>query len=71
MDDFTEEERTAVIRLLRNAIDADRYFLSDRVKIWKAALAKLDPSSVRPTPEPKPPLSPFAAPSRGNRRGRR
>jgi hypothetical protein len=69
MDDFTEEERTAVIRLLRNAIDADKYFLSDRVRVWKAALAKLDPSSVRPTPEPKPPLPPGAAPIHGNRRG--
>jgi hypothetical protein len=63
MDDFAEEERTAVIRLLRNAIDADRYFLSARVKLWKAALAKLDPSSVRPTPEPKPPLSPSRDPT--------
>lgn len=71
MDDLTEEERAAVIRLLRNAIDADRYFLSERVKIWKTALAKLAPSSVRPTPEPKPPLPPGAAPTRGSRRGRR
>jgi len=71
MDDFTEEERTAVIRLLRNAIDADRYFLSDRVKTWKAALAKLDPGSVRPPPEPKPLLPPGAAPTRGGRRGQR
>jgi hypothetical protein len=71
MDDFTEEERTAVIRLLRNSIDADRYFLSDRVKIWKAALAKFDPSSVRAAPKPKPPLPPGAAPIHGSRRGRR
>jgi hypothetical protein len=71
VNDLTEEERLAVCRLLRNAIDADRYFLSDRVRIWKAALAKLDPSSVRPTPELKPPLPPGAAPTRGNRRGRR
>jgi hypothetical protein len=52
-----------VCKLLRNAIDADRFFLSNRVKTWKTALAKLDPSSVRPTPEPKPPL-----PAGGRRR---
>jgi hypothetical protein len=68
MNDFTEEERTAVIRLLRNAIDADRYFLSERVKIWKAALAKLDPSSVRPVPEPKRPLPAGPSRTRGGRR---
>jgi hypothetical protein len=67
-DDLTPDERAAVIRLLRNAIDADRYFLSDRVRVWKAALAKLDPGSVRPAPEPKPPLPPGAAPIHGSRR---
>jgi len=43
VNDLTEDERQAVCKLLRNAIDADRYFLSDRVKTWKSALAKLDP----------------------------
>jgi hypothetical protein len=71
MDDLTEHEREAVCKLLRNAIDADRFSFSDRVKTRKAALAKLDRSSGRPVPEPKPPLPPGAAPIHGNRRTRR
>ena len=45
-DDLTPEERDAVIRLIRNAIDADRFQHSERVRIWKAALTKLDPASA-------------------------
>ena len=69
--DLTDEQLETVIRIMRRAIDEDRYPLSDCVRTWKATLAKLDPSSVRPTPEPKPPLSPTAGPLRGNRRGGR
>jgi hypothetical protein len=36
---LTDEERDAVLRLLRKAIEEDRYPLSDRVRTWKAALA--------------------------------
>jgi hypothetical protein len=70
MDDFAEEERTAVIRLLRNAIDADRFAHSDRVRTWKAALAKLDPASAPKPIMERPPLQsvPRAARPRGTRR---
>jgi hypothetical protein len=67
VDDLTEDERLAVCKLLRNAIDADRFPLSERVKTWKATLARLDPSSVRPAPEPKPSLPAGPSRTRGGR----
>jgi hypothetical protein len=70
-DELTPEEHEAVIRLLRKAIDEDRYPLSDRVGTWKAALAKLDPASA-PKPRPAPlPLPEAPMRSRGGRRTRR
>jgi hypothetical protein len=70
-DDLTPDERAAVLRLLRNAIDADRFQHSDRVRTWKAALAKLDPASA-PKPRPAPlPLPEAPMRSRGGRRTRR
>lgn len=68
-DELTPDEHDAVIRLLRKAIDEDRYPRSDRVRTWKAELAKLDPSSV---PQPRPERPPLPeAPMRSTRGGRR
>ena len=39
--ELTADELAAILRLVRNAIDADRFPHSDRVRTWKAALAKL------------------------------
>ena len=50
--DLSEEETEALARLLRNAIDDDRYPLSPRVKTWQAILDKIRP------PRPRPPLQP-------------
>ena len=61
LPDLTEEERGELVRLIRDAIDGDRYFMSPRVKLRKAILAKLDPASVNrtpPHPAPKPPGEP-------------
>ena len=56
--DLSEEETEALARLLRNAIDDDRYPLSPRVQTWKAILGKREP------------LPPYEPPSKGRYRGR-
>jgi hypothetical protein len=54
-EDLDEEERQEMARLLRQAIDGDRYPLSPRVRRWKAMLSKLDPPATsRPVPYPAP-----------------
>jgi hypothetical protein len=67
-DDLTDDELAAILRLLRNAIDADRFHHSDRVRTWKAALAKLDPSSAARPADPPKPLLPQAGRTRGTAR---
>jgi hypothetical protein len=57
--DLTDEEALALIRLLRDAIDDDRYPLSPRILTLKSILAKLDPQPVR---EPPPPPKVYAPP---------
>ena len=66
--DLTDPEADALARLLRNAIDGDRYPLSSRVLTLKAILAKLRPEPPR---EPLPPLKTYALPARGRYRERR
>ena len=51
--DLTDEEPTALERLLSDAIDRDRYPLSPRVKKLKGILAEINPERK---PEPLPPL---------------
>jgi hypothetical protein len=51
--DLTDEETTALARLLRDAIDGDRFPLSPRIQTLKAILAKIRPE---PAHEPLPPL---------------
>ena len=43
--DLTDEETEELARLLRDAIDADRYPLSPRVQMWKGILAKIRPEA--------------------------
>jgi hypothetical protein len=61
--DLTPEEYAEIVRLVRSAIDGERYVLSPRVKRLKRILAKLDPEAERPTAIPYPPPRPSAAPS--------
>ena len=74
--DLTPEEYAEVVRLVRAAIDGERYPLSIRAKRLKSILAKLDPEAERPTVIPYPPPLPSAQPSllyaklRGGRRRR-
>lgn len=64
-DDLTDDERAAVVTALRQAIDQDRYPLSPRMRPFKTALAKLDPSSSPKTRVAQPPLPEAAAHGRG------
>jgi hypothetical protein len=67
--DLTDDEKVALVRLLRRAIDEARYPLSPRLDPLKAILAKLDPPA--PQPEPLPPLRPGMGPTHGQGRQRR
>ena len=63
--DLSDEEKRALAKLLRRAIDDDRYPLSPRVQMWQAILDKIEPPPVR---EPLPPPKVFAPPRAGRRR---
>jgi hypothetical protein len=58
LPDLNDDDCAELARVLRDAINADRYFMSPRVKRLKSLLAKLDPASaesaVTPYPAPKP-----------------
>lgn len=56
------------VRLLREAIDGDRFPLSPRVQVWRAILARLRPELERPAALPAPKV--YAPPSRGRYRRR-
>ena len=74
LPDLTKDEHAEVVRLVRQAIDGDRYVLSPRVRRLKSILAKLDPASaesaITPYPAPKPAGTPslLLARKRGKRR---
>ena len=57
LPDLPDDERAELMRLVRDAIATERYFLSPRMKRLKSLLALLDPSavpSVTPYPAPRP-----------------
>src|SRR5438477_9059400 len=56
--DLSPEEYAEVVRLVRAAIDGDRYPLSVRAKRLKSILAKLDQEAERPAVIPYPPPLP-------------
>ena len=68
--DLSDDEGEALVLLLRDAIDADRYPLSPRVRAWQAVLDKLRPPPPR---EPLPPVKHYEPPrhSPAQRRSRR
>ena len=59
---LTEDEHVELVRLLRDAIAADRYFLAPRAKRLKSIVAKLEPEPA-PAVTPYPPPRPSAEPS--------
>jgi hypothetical protein len=66
--DLTDEETAALVRLLSDAINNDRYPLSPRIQTLKAILAKLRPEPVR---EPLPPQKVYGPPRATAARRRR
>jgi len=69
--DLTDDDRADLARFLREAIEADSYPLSPRVRRLKALLAKIDPlhaPAVTPLPPPKPPGQPSMVLAKKRRR---
>jgi hypothetical protein len=54
MPDLTDDDKAALIELLRETIERDRFPLSPRVRRLRAILAKLAPPAPRPEPLPAP-----------------
>jgi hypothetical protein len=67
--DLSDEESDALARLLRRAIDDDRYPLSPRVQMLKGILQKIRPEPARKPLAP--PTKPLEPPSKGRYRRRR
>jgi hypothetical protein len=67
---LTDTDGADLARFLREAIEADRYPLSPRVRRLKELLAQVDPA---PAVTPNPALKPIGEPSHllAKRRGRR
>jgi hypothetical protein len=69
---LTPQDRADLARFLREAIEADRYPLSPRVRRLKELLAKIDPAPapavVTPLPAPRPPGEPSMVLAKGKRR---
>jgi hypothetical protein len=57
--DLSNDETAALTRLLREAIDDDRYPLSSRIRLLKGILNKIEPRRER---EMSPPLKVYAPP---------
>ena len=74
LSDLAPEEYAEVVRLVRHAIDGDRFPLSARVRRLRSILDKLEPPPPKPIPFPAP--KPAGTPSlvyaklRGGRRRR-
>jgi hypothetical protein len=65
---LTDDEKVALIALLKRTINDDRYPLSPRITVLRRILAKLEPP--KPAPAPLPPLKVYAPP-RGSAKQRR
>jgi hypothetical protein len=52
--ELDDDEKAALVALLKRTIAADPYPLSPRVRRLRAILAKLQPPSARPQPHPAP-----------------
>jgi len=74
--DLTEDERAKLVRMVRQAIEGDRFFLAPRAKRLRSILSKLDPASIERAALTHPPPKPDGEPSaiitklRGGRRRR-
>jgi hypothetical protein len=69
--DLTDEEKAALLRLVKQAIDPDRYPLSSRLYPLRSILEKLEPQPVREvSPPPKIYAPPKATAAQRPRSGR-
>jgi hypothetical protein len=70
--DLTDEETLALLNLLVETIEADKFPLSPRVQILRAILAKFGPMGPPPPPPARPPTPEERDPGRKleDRRGR-
>jgi hypothetical protein len=59
--DLDDDDKAALIELLKETIAADRFPLSPRIRKLRAILAKLEPAPPRPDPYPAP--KPIGEPS--------
>jgi hypothetical protein len=48
--DLTDEDKAALIELLRETITTSRFLLSPRIRRLRAILAKIDTPTLRPEP---------------------
>jgi hypothetical protein len=67
--DLTDEELAALLRLVKQVLNTDRYPLSPRLYPLRSILEKLEPQPVRePLPPPKIYVPPQATAARRRRR---
>jgi hypothetical protein len=60
---LTDEDYSDLTKLVREAIDAERYRIGPRIKKLRALLARLDPASTERTVTPYPPPRPRPNPA--------
>jgi hypothetical protein len=65
--ELTDDEAQALVRVIREAIDSDRFPLSPRIAVLRSILAQLRPEPAR---APLPPLRNYVPPSKGRYRRR-
>jgi hypothetical protein len=56
--EFTDDEKAALIELLRDTIDRDRALMSPRIKLLRSILEKLGIRSTLAVPRPAPTPNP-------------
>jgi hypothetical protein len=69
--DLTDEEEPALLNLLTETIENDRYPLSTRIRVLRDILAKFGPMGPAPPPPARPPTPEERDPRRAPRQGRR
>jgi hypothetical protein len=68
-NDLSLEEWKAVVALIRDKITTDKFPFSERIRVLRSALEKLDPASVPKPPKERP--LPLTGPVVGRRQKRR
>jgi len=69
--DLTDAETLALLNLLTETIEGDRYPLSPRIQTLRAILAKFGPMGPAPRPPARPPTPEERDPRRAPQAGRR